>query len=128
MERKDLFDVLAGPAFALTVITVKPRRKQRRTSANKSDPDHERYLNDFTPDAGSQALVDANRITKEVYETVNTRGEIFLTSSVIAGIYAIRIVSATPASEEKHLRRAFEILVGVAEEVLDREEGVGKGT
>jgi aromatic-L-amino-acid decarboxylase len=128
MSRADLFDVLAGPSFALTVITIKPRRKQRRTSAANPDPDHERYLNDFTPDAGSQALVDANRVTKEVYEIVNMRGEIFLTSSVIAGIYAIRIVSATPTAEEKYLRRAFEILVGVAEEVLDREEGVGKAT
>lgn len=125
LTRPDLFSVLAGPSFALTVVTINPRRpKQRRLSAaNQPDPDHESYLNDFSPDAGAQALVDANRITKVVYEEVNSRGEIFLTSSVIAGIYAIRIVSASPGAEEKYLKRAFEILVGVAEEVLDREEG-----
>src|ERR1700759_286955 len=30
LSRKDLFDVLTGPAFALTVITLKPRRRERR--------------------------------------------------------------------------------------------------
>lgn len=124
LTRPDLFSILAGPSFALIVITIKPGRpKQRRTSAaNQPDPDHERYLNDFSPDAEAQALVDSNRITKEVYETVNSRGEIFLTSSVIAGTYAIRIVSATPGAEEKYLKRAFEILVDVSEEILGREE------
>jgi aromatic-L-amino-acid decarboxylase len=123
LTRQDLFDVLAGPAFALTVITVKPRKRSRRVSAaNKSDPTHERYLNDFTPDAKAQALVDANRITKEVYELINTRGEIFLTSGVIGGVYAIRVVNAGPHVEEKHLTRAFEILVATSEEVLGRED------
>lgn len=67
-------------------------------------------------------MVDANRVTKGVYEEVNGRGEIFLTSSVIGGVYAIRIVSATPGAEEKYLKRAFEILVDVSEEILGREE------
>ncbi|TID18230.1 aromatic-L-amino-acid decarboxylase [Venturia nashicola] len=128
LTRPDLFSVLAGPSFALNVITINPHRsKQRRLSAaNRPDPDHERYLNNVSPDAEAQALVDANRITKEVYETVNARGEIYLTSSVIAGIYVIRIVSAAPGVEEKYLTRAFEILVEVSEEVLDKEEGEKK--
>jgi aromatic-L-amino-acid decarboxylase len=127
LTRQDLFDVLAGPAFALTVITVKPRRRERRVSAaNKSDPTHERYLNDFTPDAKAQALIDANRITKEVYEVINTNGEIFLTSGVIGGVYAIRVVAAGPMTEAKHLERAFEILVSTTEEVLAKEDGVEK--
>jgi hypothetical protein len=41
-------------------------------------------------------------VTKEVYELVNRQGEIFLTSSVIAGNYAIRVVSANPKAEEKY--------------------------
>ena len=116
--------MLTGPVFALTVITAKPRRKSRRVSANQPDPAHERYLNDFTPDADAQLLQDANNLTKEIYELINTRGEIFLTSSVIGGVYAIRIVSASPNAEEKYLRRAFEILVQTTEEILARENGV----
>src|ERR1700753_1488753 len=96
MTRQDLFSVLTGPAFALTVITVKQPQSKRPVSANQPDPSHERYLNDFTPDAENQALIDANHLTKEVYEQVNRKGEIFLTSSVISGIYAIRAVSGSP--------------------------------
>ena len=118
LTRGDLFSVLTGPAFALTVITVKPPQSQRQVSANQPDPSHERYLNDFTPDAENQALVDANNLTKEVYELVNRNGEIFLTSSVINGIYAIRVVSGSPKAEETYIRRAFEILVEATEEVL----------
>jgi aromatic-L-amino-acid decarboxylase len=87
-------------------------------SASQSDPSHERYLNDFTPDAKDQALIDANKLTKEVYELVNTRGEIFLTSGVIGGVYAIRVVSASPAAEERHIRRAFDILLETTLEIL----------
>jgi aromatic-L-amino-acid decarboxylase len=116
--------VLIGPVFALTVITVKPRRKLRRVSANQPDPAHERYLNDFTPDAEAQMLLDANNLTKEVYELINTRGEIFLTSIVIGGVYAIRIVNGSPNAEEKYLKRAFEILVQTTEEILAKDNGV----
>lgn len=124
LTRPDLFSILAGPSFALTVITITPRRpKQKRISAaNQPDLDCEKHLNGVSPDAEAQALVDANRVTKSVYEEVVRRGEIYLTSSVIAGTYAIRIVSATEGAEEKYLKRAFEILVEVSEEVLNRED------
>jgi aromatic-L-amino-acid/L-tryptophan decarboxylase len=121
LTRKDLFSVLTGPAFGLTVITIKSPPRQGRVSANQPDPSHERYLNDFTPDAENQALIDANSLTQEVYELVNSKGKIFLTSSVIGGIYAIRVVSATPRSEEKYIRRAFQILVEATEEILRKQ-------
>lgn len=116
--RKDLFEVLSGPAFALTVITVVPHSRQTRTSANLPDASHERFSNDFTPDAEEQAKLEANKITQKVYEAVNKKGEIFLTSSVFGGVYAIRVVSGSPMAEEKYIRRAFEILVDTTEEIL----------
>jgi aromatic-L-amino-acid decarboxylase len=121
LTRSDLFAVLAGPAFALTVITVVPRAKGGAVAANHPDPGHERYLNDFTPDAEAQNTMDANKLTQAVYELVNSKGEIFLTSSVFGMVYAIRVVSAAPTAEEKYLRRAFEILVAATEEVLQRD-------
>lgn len=90
------------------------------TAASQPNPAHEAYTNDFTPDAGSRATVDANALTKEVYESVNREGEIFLTSSVIEGVYAIRVVSANPKAEEKYIRKAFDILVETTERVLSR--------
>ncbi|KAL9090293.1 MAG: hypothetical protein Q9165_005326 [Trypethelium subeluteriae] len=114
--RSDLFEVVTPPAFALTVFTVNPRK------GPKGDGRAAEATNDFTPDAGDQDIVEANRITKEVYERVNASGEIFLTSGVVAGTYAIRVVSANERAEEKYLRKAFDILVKTAEEVLDKDK------
>lgn len=101
--RSDLFDIVTKPAFCLTVFRIKnPKTSMNGTSLAK-------------PDEGSDAL------TKEVYELINARGEIFITSTVIAGIYAIRVVSANPAAEEQYVRRAFEIIVQTTEEVLQRQ-------
>ena len=100
--RSDLFEIMTGPSFALTVFTVIPK------VAGKAEQD---------------------KITKDVYELVNKRGEIYITSSVIGGDYAIRVVSANPLAEERNIRRAFEILVETAEEVRDEKASkwVGDG-
>ena len=90
--RKDLFEIITGPAFALTVFNVVPQ------VASKEGQD---------------------RLTKDVYELVNNRGQIYITSTVVGGTYAIRVVSANPMAEEKYIRKAFDILVETAEEVRD---------
>ncbi|KAH8896076.1 PLP-dependent transferase [Thozetella sp. PMI_491] len=93
-SRPDLFRVIAGPIFALTVLAVIPAR--------------------------GQMIEDANALTKNVYDLINKRGEIFLTSTVVGGTYAIRVVSGSPNSAETNIRRAFDILVETTEEVLGR--------
>ncbi|QSZ32374.1 hypothetical protein DSL72_001948 [Monilinia vaccinii-corymbosi] len=91
-SRKDLFNMITGPNFALSVINVVPK---------------------------SPGIEAQNKITEEVYELINKRGEIYLTSTVIKGTYAIRLLSANPKAEEKYIRRAFQILVDTTEEVRD---------
>jgi aromatic-L-amino-acid decarboxylase len=90
--RKDLFEILTGPSFALTVFNIVPKV------------------------AGEE---EQDRITKDVYEAVNKRGEIYITSSAVGGTYVIRVVSANPLAEEKYLRKAFKILVETTEELRD---------
>jgi aromatic-L-amino-acid decarboxylase len=97
-SRNDLFEIVTGPAFALTVFTVVPK------VANKEEQD---------------------KLTKDVYELVNQRGKIYITSSVVSGVYVIRVVSANPLADEKNVRRAFEILVETVEEVRDRKLSKG---
>jgi aromatic-L-amino-acid decarboxylase len=94
-SRSDLFEIFTTPAFALTVFNVVPK--------------------------GSDAE-EQNRLTKDVYELVNKRGEIYITSSVVGGVYVIRVVSANPLAEEKNVRRAFEILVETTEEIRDGKQ------
>jgi aromatic-L-amino-acid decarboxylase len=90
--RKDLFEIITGPDFALTVFNVVPK------VAGKEEQD---------------------KITRDVYELVNKRGEIYITSSVVGGVYVIRVVSANPMAEEKYLRKAFRILVETTEGLRD---------
>jgi aromatic-L-amino-acid decarboxylase len=90
--RPDLFTMFTPPSFGLTVFTV------------NIDGD----------------LKARNEITKEVYEAVNADGEIYITSTVVDGNYAIRVVSGNPKIEDKHLARAFEIIVAKTEEAKSR--------
>ena len=119
-SRPDLFEVITPPAFALTVLHVKPQQLLNRAGGRGIAG--EAMANDFTPDAGSQATVDTNALTKEIYDLINSQGEIFLTGTVVADKYCIRVVSATPMAEEQYLRKAFEIIVVTTEEVLVRRE------
>lgn len=110
LTRPDLFTVLAGPAFALTVLTVRPKgwgKGGRRPESGY-----------FTADAEARYTASANAVTQAVYERVNGGGQVYLTSGVVGGTYSIRVVSANPMAEEKYVRQAFEILVKEAEAVI----------
>jgi aromatic-L-amino-acid decarboxylase len=99
-SRADLFTVITGPVFGLTVFVLNPKRVERATAA--------------------QILEERNRATKEVYEAVNQKKEFYLTSTVLDGIYAIRVVSATENAEERYLRKLFELLVRLAEANIEK--------
>ncbi|KAL4921327.1 pyridoxal phosphate-dependent transferase [Aspergillus aurantiobrunneus] len=107
--REDLFEIVTKPAFGLTVLRVKTSTPSNTNGALTN----------------GSAVVQPNEkldtVTKEVYELINSRGEIFITSTVMAGIYAIRVVSANERAEEKYIRRAFDILVETTEEVLQKK-------
>jgi aromatic-L-amino-acid decarboxylase len=115
-SRSDVFSIITEPAFGLVTFQIKPSPPTASTAADKPNPAHEAYLNDFTPNAEAQYHEDLNQKTKEVYEKVNAKGEFFLTSTVVCGTYVIRVVSATILSEEKYLKQVFEALVDAAEE------------
>jgi aromatic-L-amino-acid decarboxylase len=115
--RPDVFGVTTEPAFGLVTFQIKPKAQVGgATAADKPDPAHEVYSNDFTPAADAQYQEVVNQRTKEVYEKVNSQGEFFLTSTVIGGAYVIRVVSATMLSEEKYLKGVFDALLHAAGE------------
>lgn len=102
--RSDLFEIVTKPAFCLTVFRIKNPAASNGT-------------------AGAVCAKDevADGITKKVYELINSRGEIFITSTVVDGVYVIRVVSANPMAEEKYVRNAFDIIVRTTEEVLQQK-------
>lgn len=68
-----------------------------------------------------------NAMAKTVCDEVNADGEVFITGTVVDGAFAIRVVGGAPKTCEKVMRRAFEILVSKAEEVIARGAPVGTG-
>lgn len=119
-SRSDLFSILVPPSFALTVLTVNPTpRKALQAVSNGADPrSYEDQNVPVVPKQSEEELKEANEITTEVYSLIDSRKEVFLTSSVVGGVNAIRVVSANPLADEAGIRKAFDILVSTTEEVL----------
>ncbi|KFZ15798.1 hypothetical protein V501_02548 [Pseudogymnoascus sp. VKM F-4519 (FW-2642)] len=90
-KRADLFTVIGEPSFALTTFALTPKDGEDRE--------------------------EVNRVSKQVYEAVNNGGVIYITSSVVGGIYILRVVSANELAEEKYVLNAFDIIVRTTEEV-----------
>ena len=124
-ERGDLWEIVAPPAFALTVITIAlPAPRKSGLPDGMTDPRVSEGVgtSDVLPSTSEKDRDHTNALTKDVYERINSAGEIFLTSGVVKGIYAIRVVSANEKADEAHLRRAFDILVHTAEMVISESE------
>ncbi|CCG83216.1 Aromatic-L-amino-acid decarboxylase [Taphrina deformans PYCC 5710] len=60
---------------------------------------------------------DGDAVTRSVYERINREGKLFLTASVVAGDFVIRVVACAPAVTEAHLVGAYETLVRTYENV-----------
>jgi len=92
--RTDLFEVIAGPSFALVVLSV----------------------------AGGADEEESDLLTKRVYDAISAEGEFFLTSSVLKGLYAIRVCVSGANVGEDEVRRVFDALVRCTEEVTGRKK------
>ncbi|KAI5815236.1 pyridoxal phosphate-dependent transferase [Pyronema omphalodes] len=113
-ERKDLFTIFTPPSFGLTVFTINPTTETAVQTKVEVETKVETQIQ------MQKNIKTRNDLTKEVYEAVNSDGEIFITSTVVDGNYAIRIVSGNPRIENRHMQRAFEILVRKTEEIRNR--------
>lgn len=126
-SRSDLFSILSPPDFALTVLTVNPHTWQKVQQGNNVNgvqaevAPADEVLVDSNPD--DAALTAANQVTAEVFALIDERKEFFLTSTVVNGVTAIRVVAANPLAEEKYVRQVFQDLVTLTEEVLSKHAG-----
>ncbi|KAI9805526.1 MAG: hypothetical protein M1825_000777 [Sarcosagium campestre] len=123
--RPDLFRILSKPAFALTVFSITPQPVSRGSVGVKGSGDSI-VGNGVSQGDTLQGLDETNELTKDVYETINSRGKIYLTSTVLDDIYAIRVVSANTKTEEIYLQRAFDILVSMTEEILGKKRSIAE--
>lgn len=93
--RPDLFEIIAGPSFALTVFR----------------------LVDKNGDEGKM-----NALTRKLYEEVNKTGRIWVTSTVLEGKFTIRVMTANRMTEEGHVKEAFNLIEHVAERLVNEHE------
>lgn len=91
--RGDLFEIVTGPVFALTVFRMVGEDVER-----------------------------ANARTKKLYEAVNATGRIWVTSTVLEGKFAIRVMTANRQTEDGHVRAAWELIESTAERIVKEEQ------
>ncbi|VAW03957.1 Aromatic-L-amino-acid decarboxylase [hydrothermal vent metagenome] len=62
----------------------------------------------YHPENMAEDQLDA--LNERIFEAINDSGEIYLTQTRINGKYAIRFVSGAPATEQRHIDRAWQII------------------
>lgn len=98
-SRPDLFKIVTAPAFALTALQI---------------------VSSYSASA-SASLAQANARTRAVYEAIYQQGEILVTSTVVEGLYIIRVVCANPKTEANYMQLAFDIFVNATEHLFEEE-------
>lgn len=58
-----------------------------------------------------------NALNKILLDRVNATGRVFLTHTVLRGKYVLRLVVGQRTTEERHVRQAWELIAGTAEEI-----------
>lgn len=56
-----------------------------------------------------------NAVTEKIYNKINSDGEYYLTSTVVNGKFAIRVVTTVKTVREEHVQGVFDLLVKEAE-------------
>lgn len=90
--RPDLFEIVTGPAFALVVFRLAPQ--------------------------GVEGEEEKNELTRALYEDVNRSGKLWVTSTVLEGKFAIRVMTGNITTEEEHVKAAHELILATAERVV----------
>jgi aromatic-L-amino-acid/L-tryptophan decarboxylase len=67
---------------------------------------------------GDLASAEANALNEAILERVNRSGEVFLSHTRLRGAFTLRLAVGNLRSEERHVRRAWELLRSAAAEPL----------
>ncbi|KAI9167169.1 Tyrosine decarboxylase [Paramyrothecium foliicola] len=102
--RPDLFAVFTAARFALLTFRV--------TGAGAAASSGEGGEGEEEEDKA------ANNRTAQLYNTVLSRGEFYLTSTVVNTKFAIRVCTGVERVREEHVQQLFEVLVEEAEKIV----------
>ncbi|CAO2142553.1 unnamed protein product [Urochloa humidicola] len=91
----DRFEVVVPRNFALVCFRIKP--------------------------GVSMAEKDAERANRELVEVLNRSGKMYLTHTVIGGKFVVRFAVGSSLQEERHVRRAWELIKKTTTEIISGE-------
>ncbi|OAA68833.1 aromatic-L-amino-acid decarboxylase [Cordyceps fumosorosea ARSEF 2679] len=63
-----------------------------------------------------------NERTERLYEALNASGKVYLTSTVVNSVFAIRVATSTAAIREEHIQSTFDLIVQETEVLLAKEK------
>ncbi len=88
--RPDLFEILTGPSFTLTVFRMAARKP-------------------------SDTLEERNALTKTLCERINSSGKMWVTGTMLDGRFAIRFMAGNHTTQMEHMKDAFGWIIEIAE-------------
>ncbi|XVF45990.1 hypothetical protein PTKIN_Ptkin02bG0252200 [Pterospermum kingtungense] len=105
VESDNRFEVVVPRNFAMVCFRLLPPTK---IGYNKSDHrtrvvDDEEY---------------ANKLNKTLLESVNSSGQVYMTHTVVHGIYVIRFAVGASLTEDKHVIKAWKVVQETADALL----------
>jgi len=145
-QGQELFELVTEPAFGLTCFRVRPGAVPRQLVRQSEDVSEvgESVETENTMDGSPFGTVEqqqkqdgedrqvaqkpqqptetaedlANKFSKQVAETINDGGQLFLTSSSTHGKTFVRVVCGNANASEEFVKKAFEVIVKTTREVL----------
>ena len=87
--KRDLFEIVTPPAFALTVFRMRGSNKDER-----------------------------DRRTKSLYDKLNKSGKLWLTSTQLEEETAVRFMTANHLTTHEHVVEALRLIVATAETIM----------
>ncbi|GAA0166544.1 decarboxylase [Lithospermum erythrorhizon] len=62
--------------------------------------------------------IDINRLNHDLLDAINSTGKVFLSHTVLSGIYVLRFAIGAPLTEERHILEAWKVLQDEASALL----------
>ncbi|KAJ3669993.1 hypothetical protein LUZ60_010317 [Juncus effusus] len=95
------FEVVVPRYFAMVCfrLVLSPQEKQNRNNGNSTNGDTDQEIDHIN-----------NEINRRLLEAINSSGKIYMTHSVIGGIYVLRFAVGATLTEDQHVQNAWKVI------------------
>ncbi|XVE48492.1 hypothetical protein DITRI_Ditri01bG0006000 [Diplodiscus trichospermus] len=108
VECDQRFEVVAPRNFAMVCFRVLPTALEKKQIGFEKSDYQTRHLDEE----------NANEFNRKLLESVNASGEVYMTHTVVEGIYVIRFAVGASLTEDKHVIKAWKVVQETANAIL----------